>query len=66
MATIIGTGFTVYMCIEKKEGPLGLLYDCYTQQKYVQVWIRHSRGLRGVCQGKLLAFDHHLNLVSIS
>jgi small nuclear ribonucleoprotein (snRNP)-like protein len=30
----------------------------------VQVWIRHSRGVRGCCHGNVLAFDRHMNVVS--
>ena len=29
----------------------------------VWVWIRHSAGVRGVCHGRLIAFDKHWNVV---
>ena len=43
-----------------------VLQHCHGNQERVRVWIRHCAGVRGVCEGVLLAFDKHFNLVSLS
>lgn len=48
---------------EPINGPIRLLQDCHTHKRELQVWIRHSSGLRGVCIGHLVAFDRHMNIV---
>jgi small nuclear ribonucleoprotein (snRNP)-like protein len=45
------------------EGPLSLLHTWYSQRSSVRVVTRHSRGVRGVAIGTLVAFDKHTNLV---
>ena len=44
-------------------GPFKLLQDCWRALSRVRVWTRHCVGVRGVCEGVLLAFDKHMNLV---
>lgn len=46
-----------------KNGPLGLLTECYNQQVQIKVWTRHSHGVRGSLIGFLSAFDKHFNMV---
>lgn len=46
-----------------QEGPLSLLHGWYSQRSSVRVVTRHSRGIRGVAIGTLVAFDKHTNLV---
>lgn len=46
-----------------KNGPVGLLAECYQHKLKVKVWTRHTHGVRGSLTGYLLAFDKHLNLV---
>ena len=49
--------------LEPLKGPLALLQDCHTHQIPVQILTRHSRGLRGVIRGNIIAFDRHFNMV---
>lgn len=44
-------------------GPMNLVSECLEARCRVHVWIRHSAGLRGVCTGRIVAFDKHLNIV---
>ena len=53
-----------FLLSEQKDGPLSFLRDAMANKKVVNVWIRHSAGLRGVCTGKIRAFDKHWNIVS--
>ncbi|KAH7294044.1 hypothetical protein KP509_28G054000 [Ceratopteris richardii] len=46
-----------------KEGPIGLLAECYQKKSKVKVWTRHTHGVRGTLTGFIIAFDKHLNLV---
>ncbi|KAJ7524771.1 hypothetical protein O6H91_17G020500 [Diphasiastrum complanatum] len=45
------------------KGPLALLAACYKNQTQIQVWTRHTHGVRGILTGFLVAFDKHLNMV---
>jgi small nuclear ribonucleoprotein (snRNP)-like protein len=40
-----------------------VLYTLYRTKASIRVVTRHSRGIRGVSTGSLLAFDKHMNLV---
>lgn len=44
-------------------GPLQHLQTCLQSRAPVRVWIRHCVGVRGVCEGVVLAFDKHMNIV---
>lgn len=44
-------------------GPFQLLKACLESAAPVRVWTRHCVGVRGVCEGLLLAFDKHMNVV---
>ncbi len=44
-------------------GPLSLLQRCRVEGRHVRVLTRHCEGVRGVCQGNLIVFDRHMNLV---
>lgn len=46
-------------------GPFNILYKCLKERYKVQVWIRKYKGLRSVVTGYVIAFDKHMNLVSI-
>ncbi len=45
------------------EGPLSVFKVAMTTKEVINVWIRHSAGLRGVCTGKIRVFDRHWNIV---
>ena len=47
------------------EGPFSILHTCLTKRLRVKVWTRRYKGLRGVLAGYLVAFDKHMNLVSV-
>lgn len=51
------------MLADKAKGPLGFLSACYHEKGRVQVWTRHTRGVRGNLFGFLKAFDGHLNMI---
>lgn len=51
--------------IALSEGPFSILYTCLTERRKVKVWTRRYKGLRSVLAGYLVAFDKHVNLVSI-
>ena len=53
----------ILVLLDPNDGPMALLQESHTHKRYVQVWIRHCHGLRGYCQGCILAFDRHLNIV---
>ncbi|CAI8026130.1 Small nuclear ribonucleoprotein Sm D-like protein [Geodia barretti] len=44
-------------------GPLCLVQRCREERVRVKVVVRHCAGVRGECEGTVLAFDQHLNLV---
>lgn len=46
-----------------REGPLALLRRAYAARARVRVVTRHGRGVRGVAEGTLAAFDKHMNMV---
>ncbi|XP_011403001.2 PREDICTED: U7 snRNA-associated Sm-like protein LSm11 [Amphimedon queenslandica] len=48
---------------EPLRGPLALLQDCQIHQIPVQILTRHSRGLRGMICGNIIAFDRHFNMI---
>jgi lysylphosphatidylglycerol synthetase-like protein (DUF2156 family) len=51
------------MAEKLKDGPLGLLVECYEKRGRVLVWTRHAHGIRGTLVGFLLAVDKHFNMV---
>ncbi len=56
----------VHVCVfvsEAEPGPFALLQQCRRKGRRVRVTIRHCAGVRGVCEGTLLLYDKHLNLV---
>lgn len=46
-----------------REGPLTLLRRAYAARARLRVVTRHGRGVRGVAEGALVAFDKYMNLV---
>ena len=46
-----------------KEGPYALLYRAYKARGRVRVILRWQGGVRGTCEGTLLAYDKHFNLL---
>ena len=54
----------VLACTDPQLETFSLLQHFHGNQERVRVWIRHCAGVRGVCEGVLLAFDKHFNLVS--
>ena len=57
--------FSVCSLVKYKEGPLSVLYNSIEKKAKLRVWTRKLKGLRGVCVGYLVAFDKHMNLVSV-
>ena len=59
------TNRTLYyiLPIEQTSGPLSVLRQAMTEKRTVNVLIRHSAGVRGICTGKVRAFDRHWNIV---
>ncbi|GLJ40881.1 hypothetical protein SUGI_0845700 [Cryptomeria japonica] len=51
------------MLAEKAKGPLSFLSVCYNEKGRVQVWTRHTHGIRGNLIGFLHAFDRHMNMI---
>lgn len=51
------------MLAEKAKGPLCFLSACYYEKGRVQVWTRHTHGVRGNLFGFLKGFDGHLNMI---
>ena len=51
------------MSIEAHTGPVQLVRECWASRCRVEVLVRHSRGVRGVCHGTILAYDRHFNIV---
>lgn len=55
---------TVFDFMEKVQaGPFSLLQRCRVAGRRVRVAIRHCAGVRGVCEGVLVVYDRHLNIV---
>lgn len=51
-------------CADKlRQGPLGLLVRCHEERARIQVWTRHTHGIRGTMVGFLRALDKHFNMV---
>ena len=48
---------------ETDPGPFSFLQQCRREGGRVRVTIRHCAGVRGVCEGTVLVYDKHLNLV---
>lgn len=46
-----------------RQGPLGLLVRCYEERARIQVWTRHTHGIRGTMVGFVRALDKHFNMV---
>lgn len=46
-----------------KHGPTCVLYNCWKDQKRVIVKTRTFNGIYSICEGELIAFDKHLNLI---
>ena len=46
-----------------KVGPISLLRRCFESHARVRVVLRRQRGIHGVVQGTLLAFDNHWNML---
>lgn len=46
-----------------REGPLGLLVRCCEERLRIQVWTRHTHGIRGTMVGFVRAVDKHFNMV---
>ncbi|KAG0504133.1 hypothetical protein KC19_8G075200 [Ceratodon purpureus] len=46
-----------------RQGPLGLLVRCYEERARIQVWTRHTHGIRGTMVGFVRAVDKHFNMV---
>ena len=55
--------FLVFLVPDTVRGPLALLHTAVKEKVQVRVWVRRFRGVRGVCQGYIVAFDNHWNLV---
>ena len=56
----------VCVCVHaarSSSGPFSLLHDSWLSGCQVKVLTRHCTGVRGVCVGRLVAFDRHMNLV---
>src|SRR4051794_9257739 len=45
------------------DGPLHKLYQWFTTKARIAVTLRGGRRIRGTCQGQLIAFDKHWNLI---
>jgi len=58
-----GGGWFLKSAEKLKDGPLGLLVECYEKRGRVLVWTRHAHGIRGTLVGFLLAVDKHFNMV---
>ena len=53
-----------YYCVDHScTGPFSVLQRSWVEGRRVKVLTRHCAGVRGVCIGHLIAFDHHMNLV---
>ena len=48
---------------ELNPGPFSLLQQCRMTGRRVSVTIRHCSGIRGVCEGTLIVYDKHFNMV---
>jgi len=46
-----------------KEGPYALLYRAFKSRARVRVVLRWQCGVRGACEGTLVAYDKHFNLL---
>jgi len=49
--------------LDYKEGPLSVLRRCVEDHLKVKVWTRNFKYARGICNGYIVAFDLHWNLV---
>eukprot|EP00761_Pharyngomonas_kirbyi_P005799 gb/GECH01005805.1/.p1 GENE.gb/GECH01005805.1/~~gb/GECH01005805.1/.p1 ORF type:complete len:198 (+),score=40.51 gb/GECH01005805.1/:1-594(+) len=46
-----------------QKGPISLIRECYIDQSRIKVVIRRKHGIRGTCEGIIVAFDKHMNLI---
>lgn len=51
------------LCVGENPGPFSLLQNCRRAGRRVRVAIRHCTGVRGVCEGLLVVYDRHMNIV---
>lgn len=50
--------------IEKlNHGPTNMLYQCWKEKKRVSVKIRSVNQIHSICEGDIIAFDKHMNLI---
>lgn len=52
-----------YLTPEAEPGPFSLLQQCRSHKQRVRVTLRHCAGVRGVCEGVVIVYDRHLNIV---
>lgn len=52
-----------YLFSECEPGPFSLLQKCRLHGQRVRVTVRHCAGVRGVCEGVVIVYDRHLNIV---
>ena len=57
----IHTSFILF--IEHDAGPFSMLQRCRSEGQHVRVTTRHCAGVRGVCEGLIIVYDKHLNMV---
>ena len=55
--------FSLVNCSAPASGPLALVQRCREKGVRVRVAVRHCAGVRGEVEGRVLAFDRHINLV---
>lgn len=44
-------------------GPFSMLQRCHSKGQQVRVTMRHCAGVRGLCEGLIIVYDKHLNMV---
>jgi small nuclear ribonucleoprotein (snRNP)-like protein len=49
-----------------KEGPLLRLYEYFVKKSIIKVILRGGNQIRGHCEGQLIAFDKHWNLILVN
>jgi small nuclear ribonucleoprotein (snRNP)-like protein len=49
-----------------KEGPLLRLYEYFVKKSIIKVILRGGKQIRGRCEGQLIAFDKHWNLILVN
>ena len=63
MYMYVHTYVHVHPHVGTEAGPFTLLQTCRSEGRRVRVTLRHCVGVRGVCEGAVLVFDRHMNLV---